>query len=318
MPSFSMKALKSVLLSLALFPLIAGTGILASSVTLAETLAQVEQVAGYYGENNPCAANPCAANPCAANPCAANPCAANPCAAAEGPELSDAQAVAFYKTHKNAMAKAYKKSGLSYAATYQTWKRYNTVPYISDTHGGRYVNNYANAKASAYGKYEKSGRLPEGAILVKDSFTGVAVNGGNPCAANPCAANPCAANPCAANPCAANPCAANPCAANPCAANPCAANPCAANPCAANPCAATPCAASSSASPIGPLFVMEKMAPGFNAASGDWRYTMALPNGHVLGTTNGKGSDKVEFCIACHATAEDYDHLMFIPEEYRK
>ena len=38
----------------------------------------------------------------------------------------------------------------------------------------------------------------------------------------------------------------------------------------------------------------------------------------LLGTTNGKDSDKVEFCIACHAAAEDADHLMFLPEEYRK
>ncbi len=67
----------------------------------------------------------------------------------------------------------------------------------------------------------------------------------------------------------------------------------------------------------GPLFVMKKMAAGFNADSGNCRYTLVMPTGKVIGTTNGKGSNNVEFCIGCHMAAEDTDSLMFIPEEHR-
>ena len=200
---------------------------------------------------NPC--NPCAANPCAANPCAANPCAANPCAPAAAAELSDAEAAATYERIADGMRAAYAKSDLPVAVTYFRWKRYNKAPYVSETHGGRYVNNFANDVAKAYGAFEKAGVMLEGSVLAKDSFR---VPPTNPCAANPCAANPCAANPCAANPCAANPCAEK--------------NPCAANPCAANPCAANPCAAAGKEQP-GPLFIMEKMQAGFSPETGDWR-----------------------------------------------
>ena len=67
----------------------------------------------------------------------------------------------------------------------------------------------------------------------------------------------------------------------------------------------------------GPLFVMEKMPAGFNADSGNWRYTLVLPGGKVIGTTNGKGSGNVEFCIGCHMSAEDTDSMMLLPEDYR-
>ena len=68
----------------------------------------------------------------------------------------------------------------------------------------------------------------------------------------------------------------------------------------------------------GPLFIMEKMSQGFNAASRDWRYTMIMPDGSVFGVTNGQDSHKVQFCITCHARAGDEnDHLFFLPEAYR-
>ncbi len=68
------------------------------------------------------------------------------------------------------MQAGYNKSGLKLASAYSTWKIYNTRPYTSGTHGGRFVNNYANAKAKAYGRFEKSGKMPPGAVLAKDSF----------------------------------------------------------------------------------------------------------------------------------------------------
>jgi hypothetical protein len=66
------------------------------------------------------------------------------------------------------------------------------------------------------------------------------------------------------------------------------------------------------------MFLMEKMPAGFNAASGNWKYTMIMPNGAVFGETNGKNSAGMQSCIECHAAvAEDQDHMMFLPEEYR-
>lgn len=131
---------------------------------------------------NPCAVKTAVANPCAAknpcNPCAAknpcNPCAAanpcNPCAAGAEIELTDREAAAAYDCVIGQLRTAYGKSGHPVAAGYQGWQRYSRVAYQSATHGGRFVQNYANAKARAYGGYEKAGRMPVGATLAKDSF----------------------------------------------------------------------------------------------------------------------------------------------------
>lgn len=68
----------------------------------------------------------------------------------------------------------------------------------------------------------------------------------------------------------------------------------------------------------GPLFLMEKMPEGFNAAGQDWRFTMIMPDGSLLGVTNGPDSRKVEFCQNCHRTAgKGKDSLFFVPERYR-
>ncbi|MFC4270855.1 cytochrome P460 family protein [Sneathiella chungangensis] len=73
----------------------------------------------------------------------------------------------------------------------------------------------------------------------------------------------------------------------------------------------------SGAASVGPLFLMEKMGSGFNEASGDWKYTMILPNGTVAGVTNGKGSENMVFCYECHMAMEDTDSLFFLPEDLR-
>ncbi len=68
----------------------------------------------------------------------------------------------------------------------------------------------------------------------------------------------------------------------------------------------------------GPLFLMEKMNAGFNADTGNWRYTMIMPNGSVFGTTGGAGSAKMRFCADCHlSVAPEVDSMLFVPEEYR-
>ena len=208
---------------------------------------------------NPCAAkkacnpcNPCAAkkacNPC--NPCAAkkpcNPC--NPCAAGAAAEITGAEAKAVYDCLRPELTKAYRKAGLKQVQGYAGWLKVNTHAYQSATHGGRYVNNYANSQGDyRYKKFEKAGTMPYGSVLAKDSFV-VNPNG---------------------------------------------------------------------KVGLGPLFIMEKMKKGFNKGSGDWRYTMVMPNGKVAGMTKGKGMN-MKFCAECHAgVAPEQDHILLVPDEYR-
>lgn len=69
---------------------------------------------------------------------------------------------------------------------------------------------------------------------------------------------------------------------------------------------------------VGPLFLMEKMAAGFNEETGNWRYTMIMPDGSTFGVTDGQNAAGVEFCNACHAVVgAQQDYLYFMPEEYR-
>jgi hypothetical protein len=77
-----------------------------------------------------------------------------PCGAAAAPaELTTAEANAVYDCLKGEMKSAYAKSGNKYAKIFLNWKNYAKQPYISGGHGQRYVLNYANEKASNYGKY---------------------------------------------------------------------------------------------------------------------------------------------------------------------
>lgn len=69
---------------------------------------------------------------------------------------------------------------------------------------------------------------------------------------------------------------------------------------------------------IGPLFIMEKMPQGFNYVSADWKYTLVRADGTLFGETNGPGANRVEYCISCHLAQERYDHLYFIPKDYRR
>jgi hypothetical protein len=162
--------------------------------------------------------------------------------------LTGADAEATYKRLKRDLVAGYGLSGEPYALHYAEWRRYNTVPYRSSQHGERFVNNYANDAARQYGLFERSGPMPVGAILAKDSF------------------------------------------------------------------------AVTKAGDVfsGPLFVMEKMQPGFNPESADWRYTMIMPDGSLLGTTNGTDSESVYFCVTCHAqTRAENDHMFYVPAPLR-
>jgi hypothetical protein len=162
--------------------------------------------------------------------------------------LSAPDAVSIYDRIRDDMVAAYRLSQNPVTERYYTWRRYNQTPYLSATHGDRYINNYANAQAKSYGRKGEA-PMPAGAVLAKDSFTVTAQGDVF----------------------------------------------------------------------TGPLFLMEKMAPGFAPEGRDWRYTMIMPDGSLFGTTNGEGSERVAFCVSCHKTAGDAaDHLFFVPEEYRR
>ena len=69
------------------------------------------------------------------------------------------------------MKKAYAKAGIRQVNGYTSWLKINSTFYQSATHGGRYVNNYADSHGDyRYKKFEKAGVLPFGAVLAKDSF----------------------------------------------------------------------------------------------------------------------------------------------------
>ena len=120
------------------------------------------------------AANPCAAKKGACGACGAKKAGCGACGACGGAKpavkLSDTESARAYDCLLKELRAAYAKSGDGVAKGYAKWKRYNTVAYVSETHGNRYVNNYANARAKAYIKFNKARSLPAGSVLAKDSF----------------------------------------------------------------------------------------------------------------------------------------------------
>jgi len=85
--------------------------------------------------------------------------------------LSQAEALSVYENVREQMAKGYGSSGDATARDFTQWRRFNTAPYVSATHGNRYVNNYGNATAKGYHRLKKGDKMPAGSILAKDSFT---------------------------------------------------------------------------------------------------------------------------------------------------
>jgi hypothetical protein len=85
--------------------------------------------------------------------------------------LSDAETVSIYQNIRGRMQAGYRYADNAAVDEFGEWLRYNRAPYLSATHGQRYVNNYASPLARGYGRYEQSGPMPAGAVLAKDSFT---------------------------------------------------------------------------------------------------------------------------------------------------
>jgi len=86
-------------------------------------------------------------------------------------KLSAGEADKVYRTIIDELSGMYALSGDRVAKSYLNWRRYNNGPYLSSTHGNRYVNNYANNKAGDYAGSRKGVKAPVGAIYAKDSFT---------------------------------------------------------------------------------------------------------------------------------------------------
>lgn len=68
----------------------------------------------------------------------------------------------------------------------------------------------------------------------------------------------------------------------------------------------------------GPLFLMEKVAAGSMPDTGDWKYTVILPNGKIMGETGTETGGKVAFCHGCHeGVLEDQDAMFYPDSDYR-
>ena len=85
--------------------------------------------------------------------------------------LSGARVEGAYQAIRGAMRRHYAQSSNPVTLAYQGWRCFTTSPYRSAVHGERFVDNYANDVAKRYGFYEKSGQMPPGAMVAKDSFT---------------------------------------------------------------------------------------------------------------------------------------------------
>ncbi|MET1415849.1 cytochrome P460 family protein [Roseibium sp. HPY-6] len=86
-------------------------------------------------------------------------------------DLSKEEAQRIYAGLKDRMSSLYAIADLPAIEGYQSWTLFNDAPYISATHGRRYVNNYANAIAANYAILKEGEKLPAGSVLAKDSIT---------------------------------------------------------------------------------------------------------------------------------------------------
>lgn len=84
--------------------------------------------------------------------------------------LDGAAAERIYRSILPQMQGGYSASGDPLVWAYVRWQRFNAVPYRSHQHGMVFVNNYANPVAADYGRLDAVEQLPEGSLIVKDSF----------------------------------------------------------------------------------------------------------------------------------------------------
>ena len=90
---------------------------------------------------------------------------------ADPARLDPAAAERAYALVVDDMAARFASSGEPAAAVYRRWLRANRSPYLSATHGSRYVNNYVNVPARGYGTLQPGESMPVGSIIVKDAIS---------------------------------------------------------------------------------------------------------------------------------------------------
>lgn len=66
----------------------------------------------------------------------------------------------------------------------------------------------------------------------------------------------------------------------------------------------------------GPLFLMEKMATGWNRSTRDWRFAIIEPQGGLAGLTGGVKPANVAFCGDCHIRS-GHDGTFGVPGRFR-
>ena len=87
------------------------------------------------------------------------------------PEITGDDAEAIYQSLRLRMKQGYMLSRLPVAGQYQEWRRYNAVPYLSKSHGNRYLNNYANRPEFDFANPPDGIVYPAGTVLAKDAFS---------------------------------------------------------------------------------------------------------------------------------------------------
>ncbi len=76
--------------------------------------------------------------------------------------LAPAEAEQVYQQLIDRLIAGYAPADHPVTRDYRSWRRYNSAPYLSATHGNLYINNYVNAAGRAYGSFENAGILPVG------------------------------------------------------------------------------------------------------------------------------------------------------------
>jgi hypothetical protein len=67
----------------------------------------------------------------------------------------------------------------------------------------------------------------------------------------------------------------------------------------------------------GPMFLMEKMTPGYAPEYSDWLYMTIAPDGIVTGISRDASSADMRYCGRCHNGAPSGFGLFFLPENVR-
>ena len=91
-------------------------------------------------------------------------------------KLSGDEANAIYSELQERMAQGYAVSNLAIIRNYQNWQKFSANPYISATHGQRYISNYANRRGANYGALKEGEAYRVGTVLAKDSITVTGTN----------------------------------------------------------------------------------------------------------------------------------------------